>query len=83
MWASGLESLGIGEGVSAQGSRLTPVINAILLGGPAGEYFMVSLKAEPQAQLFCPRIPGAGRRGRGSGERGPLVKELRSCYIGG
>ena len=32
MWASGLASLGIGEGVSAQGSWPTPVINAILLG---------------------------------------------------
>lgn len=32
---------------------------------------MVSLKAEPQAQLFCPRIPGGRDDGAGSGERTP------------
>ena len=32
---------------------------------------MVSLKAEPPAQLFCPRIPGGRDDGAGSGERTP------------
>lgn len=68
MWASGLVSLGIGEGVFVQGSWPTPVINAIL-SGKRRSILLFHWKLSPQCS--CSGIPG-GRTGAGSGERACL-----------
>lgn len=78
MWASGLVSLGIGEGVFVQGSWPTPVINAIL-SGKRRSILLFHWKLSPQCS--CSGIPG-GRTGAGKWGEGPLVKHLRSCYWG-
>ena len=80
MWASGLTSLGIGEGVSVQGSWPTPVINAILFGTRRGILWF-HWKLSPPRSCSAQEFQGAGTMGREVG-RGPLVKELRSCYWG-